>query len=160
LVARGHTVTVVCGAHAQAGLELPFDSAQGWRRGLVDGIDVISLPLPYANRDGVARRTWTFLRFAARSVRLALTLEADLVFATSTPLTAALPGLAAQAARGLPFVFEVRDLWPSACGIPSCSAAWKSSRRPPTVPPTPSSGSPRASSAGSAASRPLASAWS
>jgi GTP cyclohydrolase II len=112
LVARGHTVTVVCGAHAQAGLELPFDSAQGWRRGLVDGIDVISLPLPYANRDGVARRTWTFLRFAARSVRLALTLEADLVFATSTPLTAALPGLAAQAARGLPFVFEVRDLWP------------------------------------------------
>jgi glycosyltransferase involved in cell wall biosynthesis len=112
LVARGHTVTVVCGAHAQAGLELPFDPAQGWRRGLVDGIDVISLPLPYANRDGVARRTWTFLRFAARSVRLALTLEADLVFATSTPLTAALPGLAAQAARGLPFVFEVRDLWP------------------------------------------------
>ena len=112
LVARGHTVTVVCGAHAQSGLELPFDPTRGWRRGLVDGIDVISLLLPYANRDGVARRTWTFLRFAARSVRLALTLEADLVFATSTPLTAALPGLAAQAARGLPFVFEVRDLWP------------------------------------------------
>lgn len=112
LLARGHQVTMVCGAHAQSGLDLPFDAAQGWHRGLVDGIDVISLPLPYANRDGVARRAWTFLRFAARSVRLALTLEADLVFATSTPLTAAVPGIVARAARGVPFVFEVRDLWP------------------------------------------------
>lgn len=112
LLAAGHRVTMVCGAHAQSGLALPYDAAQGWHRGEVDGIDVISLPLPYANRDGIARRTWTFCRYAATATRLALTLEADLVFATSTPLTAAWPGLAAQAARGLPFVFEVRDLWP------------------------------------------------
>jgi glycosyltransferase involved in cell wall biosynthesis len=112
LLAAGHQVTMVCGAHAQSGLRLPYDAARGWHRGLVDGIDVISLPLPYANRDGIARRTWTFLRYAASATRLALTCEADLVFATSTPLTAAWPGLVAQAARGLPFVFEVRDLWP------------------------------------------------
>ena len=112
LLARGHRVTMVCGAHAQSGLDLPLDAQRGWHRGEVDGIDVLSLPLPYANRDGVARRTATFLRFAAASAELALTLEADLVFATSTPLTAALPGLVAQAGRGLPFVFEVRDLWP------------------------------------------------
>ena len=112
LLAAGHRVTMVCGAHAQSGLDLPYDAAQGWHRGEVDGIDVISLPLPYANRDGIARRTWTFCRYAATATRLALTLEADLVFATSTPLTAAWPGLVAQAARGLPFVFEVRDLWP------------------------------------------------
>ena len=112
LLAAGHRVTMVCGAHAQSGLDLPYDAARGWHRGEVDGIDVISLPLPYANRDGVARRTWTFCRYAATATRLALTLEADLVFATSTPLTAAWPGLVAQAARGLPFVFEVRDLWP------------------------------------------------
>jgi glycosyltransferase involved in cell wall biosynthesis len=112
LLAAGHRVTMVCGAHAQSGLDLPYDAAQGWHRGEVGGIDVISLPLPYANRDGVARRTWTFCRYAATATRLALTLEADLVFATSTPLTAAWPGLVAQAARGLPFVFEVRDLWP------------------------------------------------
>lgn len=112
LLARGHQVTVVCGAHAQSGLTLPFDEARGWSRGEVDGIDVISLPVPYANRDGLVRRGWAFLRFALQATRLALTLEADLVFATSTPLTAALPGMLAQAARGVPFVFEVRDLWP------------------------------------------------
>jgi len=112
LVARGHAVTMVCGAHAQSGLRLPWDPVAGWSRGDVDGIDVISLPLAYSNRDGLARRAATFVGFAARALRLALTETYDLAFATSTPLTAALPGLAARWLRGKPFVFEVRDLWP------------------------------------------------
>ena len=112
LIARGHQVTVVCGAHGLSGLDLPYDAARGWHRGDVDGIDVISLPLAYSNRDSLFRRGWTFLRFALRSVRLALELDCDLVFATSTPITAVIPGLAAKWLRGKPFVFEVRDLWP------------------------------------------------
>lgn len=36
----------------------------------------------------------------------------DLLFATSTPLTVGLPGIAASILRRKPFVFEVRDLWP------------------------------------------------
>ena len=112
LIARGHQVTMICGAHKLSGLDLPYDEAKGWHRGLVDGIDVISLPLAYSNRDSLVRRGWTFLRFALRSVRLALTLDCDLVFATSTPITAVIPGIAAKWLRGKPFVFEVRDLWP------------------------------------------------
>jgi len=112
LIARGHQVTMVCGAHQFGGLELPYDSGRGWHRGPVDGIDVISLPLAYSNRDSLLRRGCTFLRFALRSVRLALELDCDLVFATSTPITAVIPGLAAKWLRGKPFVFEVRDLWP------------------------------------------------
>ena len=112
LIARGHQVTMVCGSHQLSGLELPYDARRDWCRGEVDGIDVISLPLAYSNRDSLLRRGWTFLRFALRSVRLALTLDCDLVFATSTPITAVIPGLAAKWLRGKPFVFEVRDLWP------------------------------------------------
>lgn len=112
LVARGHAVTMVCGAHAQSGLQLAWDPVARWSRGTVDSIDVISLPLAYSNRDGLARRGYTFAWFAARSLRLALTETYDVAFATSTPLTAALPGLAARWLRGKPFVFEVRDLWP------------------------------------------------
>lgn len=112
LIARGHQVTMVCGSHQLSGLELPYDARRNWCRGEVDGIDVISLPLAYSNRDSLLRRAWTFLRFALRSVRLALTLDCDLVFATSTPITAVIPGLAAKWLRGKPFVFEVRDLWP------------------------------------------------
>jgi len=112
LIARGHQVTMICGAHRLSGVELPYDASRGWHRGNVDGIDVISLPLAYSNHDSLLRRGWTFLRFALRSVRLALTLDCDLVFATSTPITAVIPGLAAKWLRGKPFVFEVRDLWP------------------------------------------------
>ena len=112
LIARGHQVTVICGAHKLSGVELPYDASRGWHRGDVDGIDVISLPLAYSNHDSLLRRGWTFLRFALRSVRLALELDCDLVFATSTPITAVIPGLAAKWLRGKPFVFEVRDLWP------------------------------------------------
>ncbi|MEY4798540.1 MAG: hypothetical protein RI978_841, partial [Verrucomicrobiota bacterium] len=103
---------MVCGAHAQSGLNLPWNQPAGWSRGDVDGIDVISLPLPYSNRHSLLRRGWTFTWFALRSLRLALTESYDVAFATSTPLTAALPGLAARWLRGKPFVFEVRDLWP------------------------------------------------
>jgi glycosyltransferase involved in cell wall biosynthesis len=112
LIARGHQVTMICGAHKHSGLDLPYDEARGWHRGNVDGIDVISLPLAYSNRDSLVRRGWTFLRFALHSIRLALELDCDLVFATSTPITAVIPGLAAKWLRGKPFVFEVRDLWP------------------------------------------------
>ena len=112
LIARGHQVTLVCGAHQLSGLELPYDEAKGWHRGEVDGIDVISLPLAYSNHDSLLRRGLAYVRFALRSVRLALELDCDLVFATSTPITAVIPGLAAKWLRGKPFVFEVRDLWP------------------------------------------------
>lgn len=112
LIRRGHTVTMVCGSYdaAQTGLDGPFMS--GRRRGAVDGIDVIELELPYANAHGFVQRSWTFLRFALRSMAVALREPADLVFATTTPLTAGIPGIAARWIRRKPFVFEVRDLWP------------------------------------------------
>ncbi len=112
LVAAGHQVTIVCGTKANAALDIPDDPDHGWSRGDVDGIDVIALPLHYANRDGLAKRSLTFLRFALRSIGIALRHDYDLVFATSTPLTAGIPGIAARLLRRKPFVFEVRDLWP------------------------------------------------
>ncbi|WP_035059548.1 glycosyltransferase family 4 protein [Andreprevotia chitinilytica] len=112
LIARGHQVLMICGSYggAQTGLSQPF--VAGMRRGLVDGIDVIEFELPYSNRDGLLKRTWTFLKFAARSSWFALREPCDLVFATTTPLTAAIPGIVARVLRGRRFVFEVRDLWP------------------------------------------------
>ena len=74
---------------------------------------MISLPLPYSNYARIALRAWLFLRFALRSAWLELREDYDLLFATSTPLTTALLGIAMQlCGRGKPFVFEVRDLWP------------------------------------------------
>ncbi len=113
LINRGHSVTMVCGRSDRSALDLPWDAGNGWFRGTVDGIDVIAQPLEYSNRDGLARRTWIFLRFALRSIGIALRERHDVLFATSTPLTAALPGIVLKLLRPRTrFVFEVRDLWP------------------------------------------------
>ena len=113
LLAKGHRVTMVCGQSATGGLKLPWDAKARWHRGDVEGIDVIALPLTYSNRTGLAQRAWVFWLYAWRSIGLALRADYDVLFATSTPLTAALPGIAMKLLRrGKPFVFEVRDLWP------------------------------------------------
>ncbi len=103
---------MVCGSYdgGKTGLQMPF--VQGRRRGLVNGIEVIELDLAYSNSDGLARRALTFLKFAVRSVGLVFTEKYDVLFATTTPLTAGIPGIFAHWLRGKPFVFEVRDLWP------------------------------------------------
>jgi len=105
-------VTMVCGSYGggETGIALPF--INGMRRGEVDGIDIIEYDLAYSNSDGFLKRSMTFVRFALRSIGVALTERYDLAFATSTPLTAGIPGIFARWLRGKPFVFEVRDLWP------------------------------------------------
>jgi glycosyltransferase involved in cell wall biosynthesis len=84
----------------------------GVRRGFVDGIEVVEFDLNYSNTDGLFKRSLTFLKFALRSIRLAMIERYDVLFATTTPLTAGIPGIVARWLRGKPFVFEVRDLWP------------------------------------------------
>jgi glycosyltransferase involved in cell wall biosynthesis len=112
LIARGHEVTMVCGSYGTGNTGLDGDFRKGRRSGVVDGIRVIELQLPYSNADSFLKRTFTFLKFAVRSVGIALSERYDLLFATSTPLTAAIPGIVARPIRRKPFVFEVRDLWP------------------------------------------------
>jgi glycosyltransferase involved in cell wall biosynthesis len=112
LIARGHQVTMVCGCDKLASTGLKGEPVKGMRRGMVEGIEVIELDLPYSNYDSLLKRSWVFLFFAFRSIRLAMSLPYDLLFATSTPLTAGIPGIVANFLRRKPFVFEVRDLWP------------------------------------------------
>ena len=112
LTKHGHQVTMICGSYkgSVTGLDGPF--TKGRRQGEVDGIEVIEYDLAYSNADGFLRRCLTFLKFMLKSTFLAVTMPADLVFATTTPLTVAIPGIAARWLRGRKFVFEVRDLWP------------------------------------------------
>ncbi|AKX52901.1 glycosyltransferase family 4 protein [Thiopseudomonas alkaliphila] len=112
LIKNGHQVTMVCGSFGagQTGLAQPF--IKGMRRGVVDGIDIIEFELPYSNSLSFLQRAKLFLSFAFKSIKVALTEKYDVVFATTTPLTAGIPGIAAKWLKRKPFVFEVRDLWP------------------------------------------------
>ena len=114
LLAQGHQVTMVCGRSERSALDLSWDESCQWNRGNIDGIDVIALPLAYSNRTSLLQRLGLFLRFAWRGIGLARkTNTYDVLFATSTPLTAAIPGIVMKVLGGKNrFIFEVRDLWP------------------------------------------------
>jgi len=112
LIRNRHSVTIICGssAHGSTGLTSPFSN--GRRRGLVDGIDIIEFNLNYGNNMGIAQRAGVFAKFAFGSIGIALREPADIVFATTTPLTVGIPGIFARWLGRKSFVFEVRDLWP------------------------------------------------
>ncbi|MDB3952202.1 glycosyltransferase family 4 protein [Gammaproteobacteria bacterium] len=112
LINRGHQVVMVCGSFVGNSTGLEGNFIKGRRRGNVEGIEVIEFDLAYSNADGFLSRTWTFLKYAFHSLIIVFTEKYDLIFATSTPLTASIPGIFAKIFKKKPFVFEVRDLWP------------------------------------------------
>ena len=114
LLEHGHEVTIVCGSYGGGNTELTNIFKGGRREGVVDGIHIIEFNLAYSNHDSFVKRTWLFLSFAMKSVGLAFTQSYDVLFATTTPLTAGIPGIFARWFRRkkFVFVFEVRDLWP------------------------------------------------
>jgi glycosyltransferase involved in cell wall biosynthesis len=101
---------MICGAFEASDM-----SAVGGQRiseSDVDGIRILRVAEPYANRMGFVARIRAFGRFARTAAEVVSGLDADLVFATSTPLTVGIPGMKGARRLGVPFVFEVRDLWP------------------------------------------------
>lgn len=112
LLQCGHSVTIVCGSFIGGNTGLTGSFSKGVRRGIAHGIDVIEFDLTYSNHDDFFKRGLTFLKFAWRSVKIALSEKYDIVFASTTPLTASIPGIAARWIRSKKFIFEVRDLWP------------------------------------------------
>jgi glycosyltransferase involved in cell wall biosynthesis len=77
------------------------------------------LPVSYANSFGSVARMRAFLAFGWGALRLTGRLaqasaQPLTCFATSTPLTVGLVARLLRAWRGVPYVFEVRDLWPEA----------------------------------------------
>lgn len=110
LLRRGHKVTMITGLADLSGLERrPGETIV---EQTVDGIRVLAVDEPYSNKMSFARRVLAFGRFASSAARLVAGLDADLVFATSTPLTVGIPGMKGARRLRVPFVFEVRDLWP------------------------------------------------
>jgi glycosyltransferase involved in cell wall biosynthesis len=108
-VALGHEVRIVTAAGA---------AGPGTSR--VDGIEVVAVRGAYsdyvqATSLSYPHRMLAFARFALSATAAALRgPRPDVVYATSPPLTMALPALAVATARRVPLVWEVRDLWPEA----------------------------------------------
>ncbi|MCQ9350457.1 glycosyltransferase family 4 protein [Corynebacterium sp. 5QC2CO] len=99
MAAAGHEVTMICGR----------DEAMDKT---VDGIHVRRLAIPYRNEMSKRERIVSFLNFLVRASAVAARVPADVIYASSTPLTVAVPGIVAKFTQRAPLVAEIRDLWP------------------------------------------------
>lgn len=109
LAAAGHEVTMIT---SSACLEEPPPPERGWRSRDIDGVHMEIVNVPYDNAMSYIERFRAFIAFAVRASWHVRKFDADVVFATSTPLTIVIPALAAKLRRRIPLVLEVRDLWP------------------------------------------------
>ena len=107
LVSYGHQVHVITSYRQGDG-----KNRNSWYQTEESGILVHWLPVPYSNRMSYTERIQAFIKFAWKAAAKAVSIDYDVVFATSTPLTIALPAVYASRKKKVPMVFEVRDLWP------------------------------------------------
>jgi glycosyltransferase involved in cell wall biosynthesis len=107
-VSAGHQVTVVTSWFDRSDLKPVGFVSQS----KVDGIELRIVNIGLSNKHGLLHRLYSFLAFALTACWYALVLPADIVVASSGPITVGLPGLISRYLRRIPLIFEVRDLWP------------------------------------------------
>lgn len=114
LIARGHEVSVVFSRSERR--ESPIGDRvfkNNVRYGDFEGIRLIELDVPFDSHYGIFKRATVWFNFVFLSLKLVFREKYDLLFATSTPLTIAIPGIVMKwFYPKRKFVFEVRDLWP------------------------------------------------
>lgn len=111
LVKTGHDVTLIT---SSAFFPKHYDITKSTTSLRIDGIDIRVIQVPYSNHLSYSQRIKAFLAFAFKAmIETARVRNVDIIFATSTPLTIALPGILGTYLHKKPMVFEVRDLWPA-----------------------------------------------
>ena len=114
LAARAHTVTVVTGfPNYPSGEKPPSYRGRLFMKECADAVNVIRLPHFVAPNKGFFKRLLIHLTFALSAGIYTLFMKRDdIVYVESPPLFNGFVGLASKWFRGIPFFFNVADLWP------------------------------------------------
>ena len=106
-LAREHDVTVIT---TDAWRSLRMTDYYDW---VPHDARLVELPISYDNAMTPGERLRSFAQYMIQSAGRALRQSRpDLIIGSSTPLTAATAAGGVAALRGVPWIFEVRDLWP------------------------------------------------
>lgn len=106
-VKKGIDVTVITSGRAPGS-----DPSQPWSYMEREGIKLWMIDNEYSHMMPIRQRIKSFFRFSRLALKKAVEIDADIVLATSTPLTIAIPGIWKKWRSKIPFVFEIRDVWP------------------------------------------------
>jgi glycosyltransferase involved in cell wall biosynthesis len=109
LIGRGHAVTMLT---SDRRIEVPAEAGRTFTTS-VEGVPVTAIHVGLGKGYTRLGRLWHHLRFAFRAARCLLKCEKpDVVYVTSPPPSAIIPALLAKWLREVPFVLEIREVWP------------------------------------------------
>jgi lipopolysaccharide/colanic/teichoic acid biosynthesis glycosyltransferase/glycosyltransferase involved in cell wall biosynthesis len=110
----GHHVEVITGFPNYPGGRLyPGYRVRAYQRDVVDGIVVHRVPLYPSHDASAGKRVLNYGSFAlSATVKILSGRRPDVVYVYHPPGTVALPAMVARLVRGVPFVYDVQDLWP------------------------------------------------
>ncbi|MDO9488795.1 MAG: glycosyltransferase family 4 protein [Sphingomonadaceae bacterium] len=113
-VRRGHRVTVVtCAPNFPKGKVFAGYRNRLWQREQVDGIEVIRVWSYITANEGFAKRVADYVSYAGAAFVASLFVRrCDIVVGTSPQFFTAVAAWAVGAVKRVPFLFELRDLWP------------------------------------------------
>lgn len=115
LASQGHHVTVVTEVpNHPSGIIPPYYRGKLSQRMFEGGVDVLRLWVWASPEKTFLTRMRFYLSYMGMAALAGSLVKGryDLVYATSPPLFVGAAGLVAALAKRIPFVFEVRDLWP------------------------------------------------
>lgn len=120
-IRNGHIATAITSNVDYKNAKKRIENTKGTIKRSVDGVDIYYV-YSYANfRGSFLKRFYYYLSYFFSSIFQAFRIDKpDIIYAVSTPLTVGLLGYIISRLRGVPFVFEVTDLWPEAvveCGV-------------------------------------------
>ncbi len=113
-VRTGHRVTVITGApNFPRGKVYKGYRNRIWQTEVIDGIRVVRVWTYIAANEGFVKRILDYSSFMVSAIIASLMVsKPDLVAATSPLLFTACAGYVVSRMKYIPFVFELRDLWP------------------------------------------------
>jgi len=119
LIRQGHEVQVLTGFPNYPGGKV-YDgyAIRPFQRETVEGVSVLRVPL-YPSHDGSSiKRVLNYASFAASaSFGVLAGKRPDVAYVYHPPATVGLPAFVAKWLRGVPFVYDVQDLWPDTLGV-------------------------------------------
>jgi len=120
-VSKGHQVTVITSNVDYKNARAKFTGQKGTVSRTIAGVDILYVYSYATFRGSFFKRFYYYLTYFFFSIVQSFKLQKpDIVYAVSTPLTVGLLGYIISRLRGVPFIFEVTDVWPDAavaCGV-------------------------------------------
>ncbi|GAB3611840.1 sugar transferase [Humibacter ginsengisoli] len=114
LIRLGHDVQVVTGYPNYPGGKI-YDGYRisGYRKESVDGVPVLRVPL-YPSHDGSAvKRIGNYVSYAiAAAFGVLAARRPDVAYVYHPPATVSIPAMVLKVFKGVPYVYDVQDLWP------------------------------------------------